>query len=342
MRTSHLQLILAQCLWFTSEVSNAQVPCSSPIPFTFKTEQVTSNSSNDGKLKIIGDLSPDNRVVASTEPLTIPSIKQFDTSCLFSTLENGYWNTKINNRNQTFYVRIYTPDGSCYTDNKVDFQKIYFTKSTFTDVSIIMNHNGGAFVDIGNEVTITAVVTNIRESDATDLEFTLISPEGLLMLGEPNVSMGEYNPSTKKWSIPKLDANNGLAKLTMHYIVSSSGIRFVEMNLTAQNESETDIDSSPKTTINGEDDQASTCISTPYSLNEGDSYLIQISNIKQQNQIEWRKNGNIILCNQDGSLTVSEIGEYTYSLIDGLNSRVACYKIKVEPGDKSIAKIPPK
>ena len=311
--------------------------CTNPIIYFLKTEGTSTDAALDGKIKLYGDVTGTNKVVVSTSALAAPTNNtEFTNAPLFSTFTNGYIKTNAPNTNQTYYVRVYSSDGSCYTDNTVNFEKTNFTTvPTQPDIMIAVSHNGGAFVAKNTAFSAVVTVQNDGTATATGLEVTVTIPVGLTV-GTPTASVGTYNATTGKWTIPSIapgSVNN--ATLTFANTISTTeGVKFISANLTA--ETQTDKDSSPTTNNAGEDDQDVACVSTPYELCTGNKIDITLTSYTG---IIWQKDGVTITgsvpgqytINANGSLTIYAIGEYTYSITSGPNAcpTGGCCPIKV-------------
>lgn len=310
-------------------------PCSSPIIYFLNTENVSAEGASDGKIKLYGDVSGTNKIVVSTTALTAPTNNtEFTNAALFSSFTNGYIETNIPNITQTYYVRVYAPDGSCYTDANVNFEKTNFTSTpTQPDIMVAVAHNGGAFVSINTAFNTFITVQNEGTATATGLEITVTIPVGMTA-GTPTTSTGTYNPGTGKWTIPSLTAGSSATLTFTNSISTTQGVKYITANLTA--EIETDKDSSPTTNNYGEDDQSTACVSTPYELCNGNKIDITLASYSG---ITWKKNGITIsgsipgeyTLNADGSLTIYSIGEYSYNITSGANAcpTDGCCPIKV-------------
>ncbi|MFN3851731.1 MAG: hypothetical protein ACK4NY_20000, partial [Spirosomataceae bacterium] len=335
-------LIPFLCLTLISNWSFAQTPCTTPIPYILTPEPVTSASANDGRIKLSGDLTGTNRVLISTSALAAPSSAQFNAAPQFSTFTNGYIQTGIANNNQTYYVRVYNPAGTCYTDQTVNFQRINFiTSASLPDVDVVITHNGGTYVAKGSTITATIVVRNQGAGAASGLELTVGIPAGLTPTGTPTATQGTYNSTTKKWTIGGLAATTGQATLTMQFTVDERGIRVLTGNITA--ETETDVDSSPTTANAGEDDQGSTCISTPYDFCGNDIYTISLPSYSN---VKWFKDGVEITAGNAASMGViftangplqivslTAQADFTYTMnVAGSCPSGGCCPLRVTPG----------
>lgn len=331
-------LFLLPVLLFNIQNTFGQAtPCASPIVYFLKTEGTTTDAALDGRIKLYGDVSGTNKVVVSTTALSTPTNNnEFTNAALFSSFTNGYIKTNAPNTNQTYYVRVYSADGSCYTDNTVNFEKTNFTTiPTRPDIMLAVSHDGGAFVAKNTPFTAVVTVQNDGTATATGLEVTVVIPAGLTV-GTPTASVGTYNSTTGKWTIPSVapgSTNN--ATLTFANTQSTTeGVKFISANLTA--ETQIDKDSSPTTNNTGEDDQDVACVSTPYELCNGNKIDITLASYTG---IVWKKDGVTITgsvtgqytLNANGSLTIFSIGEYSYNITSGPNAcpTGGCCPIKV-------------
>ncbi len=319
------------------DVFGQATPCASPIVYFLKTEGTSTDAALDGKIRLYGDVTGTNKVVVSTTALAAPTGNtEFTNAALFSSFTNGYIKTNAPNTNQTYYIRVYSADGLCYTDNTVNFEKTNFTAiPTQPDIMVAVSHNGGAFVAKNTPFTAVVTVQNDGTATATGLEVTITIPAGLTV-GTPTASVGTYSAATGKWTIPSVavgSINN--ATLTFANTLSTTeGVKFISANLTA--ETQIDKDSSPTTNNAGEDDQSTACVSTPYELCNGNKIDITLASYTG---IVWKKDGVAITgtvagqytVNANGSLTIYSIGEYSYNITSGPNAcpTGGCCPIKV-------------
>ena len=332
------RLLLLSFLFFLINIPNSfgqATQCVSPIVYFLNTEGVSADVVNDGKIKLYGDITGTNKIVVSTTPLAAPTNNtEFTNATLFSSFTNGYIKENAPNTTQTYYVRVYAPDGSCYTDKSINFEKTNFTTTpTQADIMLVVSHNGGTFVTKNTAFNAFVVVQNEGTATATGLEVTVTIPAGIT-IGTPTVSTGTYNAGTGKWTIPSLAAGSTTTLTFTNTTSTTEGVKFISANLTA--EVETDKDSSPTSNNLGEDDQSTACVSTPYELCVGNKIDITLASYSG---IVWRKDGIIITgnvsgqysVNSDGSLTIYSIGEYSYTLTTGPNAcpTDGCCPIKV-------------
>ncbi|WP_394991377.1 DUF11 domain-containing protein, partial [Emticicia sp.] len=293
------------------------IPCASPIVYFLSTENVSSAAVSDGKIKLYGDVNSTHKVVVSTTALAAPTGNaEFTSAALFSTFANGYIKTDAPNTTQTYYIRVYAPDGSCYTDKSITFEKTNFTSTpNKPDIDVIVAHSGGQFVTKNTAFTTTVSVRNQGTATATGLEVTVTIPAGIT-IGTATASVGTYNAGTGKWTIPALAIGTTVSLTFANTISTTEGIKFINADLTA--ETETDLDSSPTTSNIGEDDQSAACVSTPYEYCNGNTIAITLPSYTG---IKWYKNGTLITAsnseytlNANGSLTILSIGDYTYEV----------------------------
>ena len=310
-------LLLSLLLLNIQNVFAQSNPCASPIVYFLSTENVSSAAVNDGKIKLYGDVNSTYKVVVSTSALAAPSGNaEFTSAALFSTFANGYIKTDASNTTQTYYIRVYTPDGSCYTDKSITFEKTNFTSTpNKPDIDVIVAHSGGQFIAKNTAFTTTVSVRNQGTATATGLEVTVTIPVGIT-IGTATTSVGTYNAGTGKWTIPTLAIGTTVSLTFANTVSTTEGIKFINADLTA--EAETDLDSSPTTYNIGEDDQSAVCVSTPYEYCNGNTIAITLPSYTG---IKWYKNGVLITAsnseytlNVNGSLTILSIGDYTYEV----------------------------
>lgn len=331
------------------------VACTGTGPFTIIGEDATSATANDAKMRISGALSGDDRIGYSLGgTYTGPA---FTSAPKLSTLTGGYISETLGTPtdvNGTVYtIRVYKADGTCFYDKVFTLDYVNFnTAPIFPDiqVSAIKSPDLG-FYALGSTVSIIVKVENKGTGPATGVEYTVGIPAGLTGV-TGTASVGTYNSTTNKWTIGNVAVDQVNITLTLTGTVTTRGVKYLTADLTAENEDDTD--SRPTTSTNpsntpGEDDFGSVCISTPFDYCTNDEYTITLPSYTS---IKWYKGGteitsgneasNKVKLNTDGSLTVFDTGEYSYSMTVGPNACPSggCCPIKVEAGKPPVLVAP--
>lgn len=331
------------------------IPCTGASPFTVIGEDATTSTSNNAKMRISGALSSDDRVGYSLG--TTYTGTAFAATAKLSTFAGGYLSstlqTPTNTAGTEYTIRVYKADTTCYYDQAFTLDYVNFNeppKYPDIQVSVLKSPDLG-FYALGSTVSIVVTVENKGTGPATGVEYTVGIPAGLTGV-TGTTSVGTYDNTTKKWTIGNLAANQANVILTLTGTVSTRGVKYLTADLTG--EVENDLDSRPTTTTNptnmlGEDDFGSVCISTPFDYCTNDEYTITLPSYTS---IKWFKGvteltagnsaSNKVRLNTDGSLTIFDIGEYSYSMTVGPNACPSggCCPIKVEAGKPPVLVAP--
>ncbi|WP_394990187.1 hypothetical protein [Emticicia sp.] len=348
-------LIISVFMLFVGQSVFAQTACTTPITFTVVSEDATTGTSNDAKIRISGALTGDNRVGYS-EGSTY-SGPLYATAPKFSTLTGGYISqtlatpTSAETAGRVYTIRVFSEDGSCYTDKQFTLDYVNFNTAPLSpDIEVTVAKTPTGYVALGTTVSIIVTVQNKGTGPATGIEYTVGIPAGLTGV-TGTTATGTYNAGTNKWTIGNLAVNQTIT-LTLTGTVSTRGIKYLTADLTA--ETENDIDSRPTTITNttnspGEDDFGSVCISTPFDYCTNDEYTITLPSYTS---IVWSKGATVITAgnatsngvrlNGDGSLTIFAVGEYSYSMTVGPNACPSggCCPISVEAGKPPVLVAP--
>lgn len=352
--------IIGVLLLFMNQSTFAQqrvpVPCTNPIPANLVGVDATGPTNNNAKIRLTGLPSGEYRVGYSVgDTYTGPafaaankfSVLQADSSYLARNLQNP--TTAAGTK---YIVRVFAPDTTCYYDHTFILERVNFnTKPLYTDVDVNVTHNGGTFVAMNSQVTVTIVARNTGTAAASGLEFKLEIPEGLSNVTAANVPAGTTY-TNGVWTVPTLAAETGTATLTLTGTITSRGIRVVTANLTKADESngikdvDSKADADATTNVPGEDDYSQACISTPFDYCNDDEYKITLANYTG---VVWRKGDVVITADNaaslgvifqaNGPLIIKSEGEYSYTIVkDGATNcpTGGCCPIKIEAG------IPPK
>ncbi|MBA4852785.1 DUF11 domain-containing protein [Emticicia sp. BO119] len=339
--------IIGVLLLFMNQNVIAQTPCTTPINYTLVGVDATTATANDAKIRISGALSGDNKIGYSVgNTYTGPN---FAAATKFSDLTGGYISqtlpTPTNPAGTEYTIRVFSEDGSCYTDKTFTLDYVNFNSTPVNpDIEVTTGVSPSGFVALNGTVSIVITVQNKGTGPATGVVYTVGIPAGLTgVTGTPTA--GTYNGTTT-WTIGDLAVNQTVT-LTLTGTVSTRGVKYVTANLSAENEQ--DIDSSPTTNNAGEDDQGSACISTPFDYCSNDEYTITLPSYTD---IKWFKGAteitagnaasNGVRLNGDGSMTIFSEGEYSYSMTVGPNACPSggCCPIKIEAGKPPVLVAP--
>ncbi|SOE20437.1 conserved repeat domain-containing protein/gliding motility-associated C-terminal domain-containing protein [Spirosomataceae bacterium TFI 002] len=194
---------------------------------------------------------------------------------------------------------------------------------------------------LGESVKYTYYLVNDGTTNATN-----IGVESQLALGAitnitstVNAGSASYAAGTGivSWSVPSLAAGDSV-KLEVFGDVIARGVYFSVAEITSS--PDTDIDSSPGNSSLLEDDIATACFSVPLFLYPGDEYTVSIpAPYTYGSGITWYKGGVPItgstsgaVVNGDNSLTISSVGDYTFSTNISTCPASGCCAIQIIPG----------
>lgn len=338
--------IFGVLLLFMNQNVQAQTACTSPINYTLVGVDATTATANDAKIRISGALSGANKIgysVGST--YTGPN---FAGATLFSALTGGYisetLSTPTNTAGTVYTIRVFSEDGSCYTDKTFTLEYVNFNSEPVNpDIEVVMATSPNGFLALNSTATVLITVQNKGTGPATGVVYTVGTPAGLTGVSGTTAA-GTYTGNT--WTIGTL-APNQTVTLTLTGTVGTRGVKYLTANLSAMNEQ--DIDSSPTSNNAGEDDQGSACISTPFDYCSNDEYTITLPSYTG---LKWFKgateitsgnaSANGVRLNVDGSMTIFSEGEYSYSMTVGPNACPSggCCPIKVEAGKPPVLVAP--
>lgn len=339
--------IIGVLLLFMNQNVSAQtpVPCQTDINFHLVGVDATSATANNAKIRISGGLANDNKIgysvgttytgpnfAAATSYATILA----DTSYISRTLP-----TPTDQAGTKYTIRVYSADGSCYTDKTFTLEYVNFnTTPTRPDIAVGVTRDGDPYVALNGTVTVTVSVSNTGTAAASGLTVAIGIPAGFTGV-TGTTATGTYSGTT--WTIGSLPAGGQPVTLTLTGTVSTRGVKYVAADLATENEQ--DKDSSPTTKNAGEDDQGSICISTPFDYCANDAYTVTLPNYRG---VKWFKDGVEIIFDPQGNSTITTVkrntadsslvilgeGTYSYTKLVGLGACLSgdCCPIKVEPG----------
>ena len=360
-------LMICVLFLFASQVTYAQrvpVACTGPGPFTIISEDASSKTSNNAKMRISGALGGDDRVGYSVG--TTYTGTSFAATAKLSTLTGGYISQTLPTPTATagtnYTIRVYKSDTTCYYDKVFNLEYVNFNEAPkFPDIQVTSGVSGGTggYFPLGSTANVSFTVQNAGDTTATDVKITLNIPAGLTLTGNTPPTGTTYDTATKEWTIGTI-AKGELKTIVLNFTVGVRGLSFVSANTTTEvNIMVTDIpgiapdkDSQPGNNATGEDDYGSVCISSPYDFCVGDEYKMTIAS-GNYTGIRWFKGSTEltsanataegVVWNGDGTITVKSEGIYRYEYPTSSCPAGGCCPIKVEAGVKpNLALIPDK
>lgn len=297
-------MLLGVFSMFTHQKAQAQSQCAENISFTV---QFIDALVPTGQSKMVLSGIPDNfsagfvagdqrggsitssaytSYTLATEPNTLG--RYLSTTMVFPTLTET----------DPYTVRVLDPVMNCYTDSLVQLPRVNFSETpTYTDVEVEVNNTSGPGTSLGSNVTVEVVVSNTNDdipSDplletATDVQIIIRMPQGGVVLvgtdDAPNVT--NNGDGTYTWTVGDL-APDASRTLTITYTLTSRGVYEIQaeeiVNTTTPRTTK-DFDSAPNdltgipdVNFHDEDDEGSTCISSPWDWCTGDRFLFRLAN----------------------------------------------------------------
>ena len=226
----------------------------------------------------------------------------------------------------TYTFRIYASDSTCYNDTTVVLnpsvcplvgQNINLTLSKTVDSTCVSI--------AGRQVTFTLKVKNISATNATGVKVKVASGAGFTFVSAtPSVS---YTSGTGIWTVGAVNAGDS-ATLQLTVTADSLGVNYCTAEIDTADQ--TDINSTPNNGVTTEDDIARACVSVPMPLCPNQSYNATLPN--GLTGIQWYKDGSPISGETNQVLTITEIGEYTFTANESTCPVQGCCPIKVVTG----------
>lgn len=331
-------MIVGVLLLFINQNVSAQTVCQDPISYTLIGTDATSATANDARIRISGNISGNNKVGYSVgETYTGPD---FASATKISDLDSAYISktlpTPTNPAGTKYTIRVFSVDGSCYTDKVFTLEYVNFnTVPVHPDIQVAVGSDKSSSVPLNTTVTITVQVTNVGNGAATGVKLKIGIPAGFTYLSG-TASTGTFATSDSVWTIGNVPNGGAPITFTLTGKITARGVKYITANVTGENEQ--DLDSSPTTNIQGEDDYGTACVSTPFDYCMNDIYVVTLP---RYTGIKWYRNDTLItasmqgvIINSDSSLSILKPGVYSYTTNIGLStcSSNGCCPIYVEPG----------
>jgi len=190
---------------------------------------------------------------------------------------------------------------------------------------------------VGDLITYTVSITNQSTNTATGVSVKDYMPAGVLYKSY-STSTGTYNNTTGIWTIGNISGQQTI-NLVITVQAQGEGTFFNRAEVWTCNEP--DVDSKPANTLltgqpNNpilEDDNASACFYVPIGLCTGSGDAYEISVPTGYTGIQWYKNGSPIAGETGTTLTVSTVGSYTFTTLEGTCPAGGCCPAEFVPID---------
>ncbi|AWV98860.1 DUF11 domain-containing protein [Arcticibacterium luteifluviistationis] len=335
-------ILLSACLSLIANTKAFSQECAEKIEFTVQSIDESAEGVGDAKLVLSG-------VPANTYIVDYSSGSTYSGSgtATYGTLTAAtealtlgrYIATGLANpatpAGQQYTVRVEMPDNSCYSDSTIVLPRVNWSaEPDYTDLDVTVAKSGDA-ATVGATVVVTVSVTNddtnagVNTVDATGVEIVINPPASGLVYNTGTAATGgngTYDESTLIWSVGTVPAG-ATYTLQLTYTVNERGVFQIGSEVKTTTGTIDELDSMPldeggAANFEDEDDESSTCISTPWDWCTTDSFdFTLISDV--YDDIIWQKGGVDITAsvageytiNADGSLTILSVGSYNFRYV---------------------------
>lgn len=192
------------------------------------------------------------------------------------------------------------------------------------NLSVIAKINKSAAV-VNDTAAIRVVVKNAGPDTATNVGVHDVFPAGLGLLAG-STTKGTY--STGNWVVGTIPPGDS-AVLLLTTKILSTGTKFYSAEVSQADQN--DVNSTAGNGVITEDDFSGTCISIPVLLCAGQQTSISISS--NYINIQWFRNGNLISGANSPTLTITSIGNYTFTASNATCSNGECCPTSVIDGN---------
>ncbi len=182
----------------------------------------------------------------------------------------------------------------------------------------------------GGTVIWTITVTNQGGTNVTGVNTQITLPAGLTYASH-STAAGTYNSGTGVWNIGAISSSTPSVTLTITTNVTGESVLAIKGEITSMTEA--DGDSTPNNSNYFEDDIAFDCVSVPMWYCFGKPINITAAALSGFVSYQWKRNGVDIAGATNPTYTITQVGEYTYSVLGGASgscSGVMCCPIKVK------------
>ena len=166
------------------------------------------------------------------------------------------------------------------------------------------------FVDQGDIVSFTFVVTNDLGTDVDGVTVQIDMPAGLTYL--QHTLSQTFDPVTGVWDVGSIAHYQPQRVLTIDARVAGEGVLIANAEVATM--TGTDVDSAPGNGALAEDDITSACVSVPIRAECGQSVLLEAP--AGYSGYQWYKEGNPIAGATAATLNVAESGQYNFQVGD--------------------------
>ena len=225
---------------------------------------------------------------------------------------------------KTYTFRIYTSDTTCYNDTSVVLTPSVCIIPTI-NLSLSQKVDSASVSAAGRQVTFTLTVKNTSTTTATGVNVQVTSGTGFTFVSAtPSVS---YASGTGIWTIGTINASDSVT-LSITVTADSVGINYFTAEISAADQP--DSNSTPNNGVTTEDDIIRGCVTVPVPICSGQSYNATTPN--GLTGIQWYKNGVAISGATNQVLTITAIGQYTFTATGYICPTQGCCPINVVSG----------
>lgn len=223
----------------------------------------------------------------------------------------------------TYTFRIYSIDTTCYNDTTVVLNPSVCAQ--IVNLTLSKTVDSSSVSVAGRTVNFTLKVKNISAVNATGVTVKVTAGTGFTYVS--TTPSGVYNSGTGIWTVGAVNAGDS-ATLVLTVKADSIGVNYCTAEINAADQ--TDINSTPNNGVTTEDDIARACVSVPMPLCPNQTYQAALPN--GLTGIQWYKNGSPISGETNQVLTITEVGEYTFTANESTCPVEGCCPIKVVTG----------
>ncbi|TAF96455.1 MAG: DUF11 domain-containing protein [Cytophagia bacterium] len=180
---------------------------------------------------------------------------------------------------------------------------------------------------VGDNITYTLKVWNEGQGKATGVSVKDALNAGVVY-STHTTAFGNYNPTTKIWTIGELAVGDTVTLLISAKVVAQ-GVWFNTAEICTMNEK--DEDSTPCNEKDGEDDLDRECFSVPISLCTGEEIEVRVPNT--YGTVRWIKDNDASFTATGNTLLISKSGVYRFTATLGDCPAEGCCPIEVIVAD---------
>ena len=164
------------------------------------------------------------------------------------------------------------------------------------------------YLERGQIVTFTFVVTNDRGTDVDDVAVDISIPAGLAY--RTHSLSADFNPATGRWNIGRIRFFQPQRILSIDFTVVGEGVQIATAEIATM--AGTDEDSTPGNGVLDEDDMVSACVTVPIRAECGQS--VHLTAPAGYGGYQWYRDGTLIPGATASTLDVGQTGAYNFAI----------------------------